>query len=111
MSDGGWSGILSRNFRDQVWYREEGGEALDPYELLGRVFAGLPEALVGQAVSSDDLEIADGGAAATAWARLQFEAIEAAERRHIADALLRYCELDTLAMVMIYEAWREWCRT
>ena len=25
-------------------------------------------------------------------------------------ALLRYCELDTLAMVFIVEAWRDWCR-
>jgi hypothetical protein len=30
------------------------------------------------------------------------------ERQEIRRALLRYCELDTLAMVMIYEAWREW---
>jgi hypothetical protein len=29
------------------------------------------------------------------------------QRRRIADALLRYCELDTLAMVMIVEGWRE----
>jgi hypothetical protein len=27
------------------------------------------------------------------------------ERLAIRQALLRYCELDTLAMVMIYEAW------
>lgn len=34
------------------------------------------------------------------------------ERRSITNALLRYCELDTIAMVlvMVYEAWREWCR-
>jgi hypothetical protein len=25
-------------------------------------------------------------------------------------SLLKYCELDTLAMVMIYEAWREWIK-
>jgi hypothetical protein len=25
-------------------------------------------------------------------------------------ALLKYCELDTLAMVMIFEAWREWLK-
>jgi hypothetical protein len=32
------------------------------------------------------------------------------ERSEIEAALLKYCELDTFAMVMIYEAWREWCR-
>jgi hypothetical protein len=29
------------------------------------------------------------------------------EREEIRSALLRYCELDSLAMVMIYEGWRE----
>jgi hypothetical protein len=28
-------------------------------------------------------------------------------RKEIETALLRYCELDTLAMVMIYEGWVE----
>ena len=31
-------------------------------------------------------------------------------RDKVADALLRYCKRDTLAMVMIYEAWRKWIR-
>ena len=58
--------------------------------------------------SDDELEIAQGGAATTAYARLQFEDLAPAERQNIEAALLRYCELDTLAMVMICEAWREW---
>jgi hypothetical protein len=58
--------------------------------------------------TDDDMELAQGGAATTAFARLQFDDISAAERQHIEVALLRYCELDTLAMVMIFEAWREW---
>ena len=36
------------------------------------------------------------------------EDLEPIERQHIEEALLRYCELDTFAMVMIVEAWREW---
>jgi len=44
----------------------------------------------------------------TAYARVQFEEPEEVERQEIRSALLRYCELDTLAMAMIYEAWREW---
>ena len=43
-----------------------------------------------------------------AFARLQFEDLSAETREAIKAALLRYCELDTLAMVMIVEAWREW---
>jgi hypothetical protein len=56
----------------------------------------------------DGFEIAEGGAAAAAFARLQFECLTEQQRSNIKNALLRYCELDTLAMVMIVEAWREW---
>jgi hypothetical protein len=45
-----------------------------------------------------------------AYARLQFEDLSAAQRTQIEQALLRYCELDTFAMVMILEAWLEWGR-
>lgn len=55
----------------------------------------------------DELVIAEGGAAATAYARLQFEDLNPESRQKIREALLRYCELDTLAMVMIVEAWKE----
>jgi hypothetical protein len=56
---------------------------------------------------NDVLAITEGGAAATAYARLQFEDVDEVERRMIREALLRYCELDTLAMVMIVQAWQE----
>ena len=55
----------------------------------------------------DVLAITEGGAAATAYARLQFEDVDEVERRMIREALLRYCELDTLAMVMIVQGWQE----
>ena len=54
----------------------------------------------------DDLVIAEGGAATTAYARLQFESLKPATRIKINEALLRYCELDTLAMVMIVQGWQ-----
>jgi hypothetical protein len=41
-----------------------------------------------------------------AYARLQFEDMSDQERTEITSALKRYCELDTLAMLMIYEAWK-----
>lgn len=53
--------------------------------------------------------IADGGGAATAYSRLQFEMLSAEERCQIESALLRYCELDTLAMAMVVQAWKELC--
>ena len=51
--------------------------------------------------------IAAGGAAATAYARLQFEDLDNEARNRIKAALLRYCELDTLAMVMVLQGWQE----
>ena len=54
---------------------------------------------------------AEGGAAAMAYSRLQFERLSEDQRSRIRDGLLRYCELDTLAMVMVVEGWREMCGT
>ena len=42
----------------------------------------------------------------TAYGKLQFQEMSAPERIAIQSALLKYCELDTLAMVMIYEEWK-----
>ena len=38
---------------------------------------------------------------------LQFETLDERSRHLIEKALLRYCELDSLAMVMIVEAWKD----
>jgi hypothetical protein len=43
----------------------------------------------------------------TAYCRMQFSEMSDYERDKLKAALLKYCELDTFAMVMIYEAWRE----
>jgi hypothetical protein len=51
--------------------------------------------------------IAAGGGALTAYARLQFEDLDIQARERIKAALLRYCELDTLAMVMVLQGWQE----
>ncbi|MEO8649279.1 MAG: DUF2779 domain-containing protein [Acidobacteriota bacterium] len=95
--------IKSRNFNGgQCWFIVEGDEIKDPYECLPPIFGcDIIDRL------SDETDLKDGGGAMMAYARLQFEDMSADERREICDALKRYCELDTLAMVMIYEAWRE----
>ena len=36
-----------------------------------------------------------------------FYKMSTVEREALSSALLKYCELDTLAMVIIYEDWRE----
>lgn len=107
---GSKGGISSLNFVDQVWWQEVDGAVVDPYRLLPPVFTDLPREVVNTLEADDDLEIAQGGAATTAYARLQFEDIAPQERMSIETALLRYCELDTLAMVLVYEAWREWLK-
>jgi hypothetical protein len=81
------------------------GKVLDPYKLLPPVFNDVPESELEQIESDDEFEISQGGAASTAYARLQFEELSDNERTYIKNALLRYCELDTLAMVMIFEGW------
>ena len=52
-------------------------------------------------------KVGDGGAAMTSWAFMQFAEMQDEERNNIGEALKRYCELDTMAMVMIMEAWRD----
>lgn len=106
---GAKDGIRSLNFADQIWWKECGGVVLYPYRLLPPVFTDLPSEVIDALEADDGLEIAQGGAAMTAYARLQFEDIAPQKRCAIEAALLRYCELDTLAMVMIYEAWTSWC--
>lgn len=96
----------SRNFPEpMVWWQPgDDGKPIDPYRLLAPVFSDLE--LEGNA--EDETLVNQGGAAIMAYARLQFEEISAEERQAWERALLRYCELDTLAMVMIVEAWRDW---
>jgi hypothetical protein len=40
---------------------------------------------------------------------MQFDDVPEEERENVFEALLRYCELDTLAMVMIYQHWKSLC--
>ena len=51
----------------------------------------------------DDGVINQGGLAMTAYNYTQFNSLSASERKSIAEALLRYCELDTLAMVILVQ--------
>jgi hypothetical protein len=105
---GSASGIPSKNFKNFTWWVDSGsGVPLEPYGLL----KDYGSALIGEDLDDpDELVIAEGGAAATAYARLQFEDLSTESRQKIREALLRYCELDTLAMVMIVEAWKEFLK-
>ncbi len=105
-------GIASKNYSGFIWWRpDDHGNPQDPYSLL----KSYGEDLLGETLlpseDPDDLVVAEGGAATTAYARLQFETLNPVTRAKINEALLRYCELDTLAMVMIVQAWRDFLET
>ena len=98
--------IPSLNFKNHQWINIEGGLSSNPYEKLSELFDGASSINI----KESDESIKDGGAAMTAYAKLQFEEISSNERDKLKNNLLRYCELDTLAMVMIYEAWKDWLK-
>lgn len=101
---GSKTGINSLNFKDKIWVEKNANnEIKDPYELLPPVFEDYSKDEVSRYYSED--ELGTGGEATVAYARMQFTEMSTQEREAIVKALLRYCELDTLAMVMIWEAW------
>ncbi|MEN8858685.1 MAG: DUF2779 domain-containing protein, partial [Flavobacteriaceae bacterium] len=93
--------ITSKNFdNSKIWLTKENGKVIDPYKSLGKIHEDYDDdvTLIGELD-----EINNGGAALTAYGRCQYTDMSDAERNNIQNALLKYCELDTLAMVMIYE--------
>jgi len=101
--------IPSLNFQKQSWIVERDGKTLDPYRLLSPLFreSDLNEALAWIEASEGDA-IANGAAAMVAYAKLQDPRVTPDDRENLEQQLKRYCELDTLAMVMVYEALRGW---
>jgi hypothetical protein len=98
------NGIPSKNFQSWCWFQTTSeGLVKDPYDLLPKLFPG--EISVDKRLLTNEVELKNGGAALMAYAKMQFEEMSDYERGTLENALLKYCELDTLAMVMIYEAW------
>jgi len=95
------------SLKDKVLFQiDEQGRAINPYKLLESVGYGIPNEIEIEDIDLDlDDRISEGGTAMMAWARMQFEDVSEEEREQVFNALLRYCELDTLAMVMIYQHW------
>ncbi len=101
------SAIKSLNYDDGwVWLKKDAdGNIINPYELLPRLFEGIEDDQIEQFLMKSNIQ--EGGAAMTAYARMQFTQMSDVERDAIASGLLKYCELDTLAMVMLWEYWYE----
>ncbi|MBT8579725.1 DUF2779 domain-containing protein [Polynucleobacter paneuropaeus] len=100
--------IQSLNLKDFTWWELDSGQVADPYGKLKTIVDDMLGDEGGGILDAEELEITEGGAAAMAFGRLQFEDLTDQDRKRIKNALLRYCELDTLAMVMIVEAWKDW---
>lgn len=105
----GTPAMPSRNFREHPWVVVHEGATLDPYQLLSPLFDEheLNEALARLAELEGEV-VANGAAATIAYAKLQDPRLPTVERQDLRMQLLRYCELDTLAMVMVYEALKSW---
>lgn len=99
--------LSSKNFPDNhIWLVMEGAKVVNPYKMLPKLFEKWTVEELDEMLSEID-GIADGGAALTAYAKLQYQDMSDKEREEITKGLLKYCELDTLAMVMLYEHLKE----
>jgi len=99
--------VTSKNFSDNhIWLEIENECIKNPYKMLPPVFKDWSEDQIENTLSEIE-DIANGGAALTAYGKLQYTDMEQSEIDELTSALLKYCELDTLAMVMIYEHFKE----
>ena len=94
--------INSLNFPDHLWIKSDD---VDPYKSLNPVFPEYKKEEVDEIKGLEELN--DGGAALTAYNYLQYSNVSDDQRECLRRALYEYCELDTMAMVMIMEAWRD----
>lgn len=96
--------FTSLNFDEMTWLQEtDEGKVKDPYSLLPKIFDEYDREEIDLLFNDDDLK--NGGTAMMAYAVCQFKMITQYEKDKIKNALLRYCELDTFAMVMVYLYW------
>lgn len=99
--------VSSKNFpENHVWLEIENDIVKSPYKILPSLFDGWSEEQIENTLSEIE-DIANGGAALTAYGKLQYTDMDQTEIDELTSALLKYCELDTLAMVMIYEHFKE----
>jgi hypothetical protein len=94
--------VHSHNFDNMQWIVKIKDGFEDPYQLLVNP---LP---VEEQTSEEDnedsaIEINNGGLALIAYAKVQNEKMNPNQITQYREALLKYCELDTLAMVMVFQ--------
>ena len=100
--------IPSLNFSNHCWITDG---LTNPYKTLPQVFPDYDNDMIDSVEPIETLkELSDGGAALTAYNYLQYSNVSEKQREYLQQALFKYCELDTMAMVMIMEAWRDMIR-
>ena len=101
----------SLNLENKVWieYEEDGKTVKNPYKLLPPMstYLDIPQEELDKMEREDDGTVSNGGAALAAYGKLQFSDTQMSKA--LEKALLCYCELDTLAMVFIWEYFYDMC--
>ena len=112
--DAVWSG--ASDLWIHPWFKDyyevdADGKALDPYKTLVRPdnFEYLGDSIDEDEVNDQERGVTDGVGAMRAYQDMLFglNRDNPAIRDSMRDSLLRYCELDTAAMVMIWEYWKQ----
>jgi hypothetical protein len=107
----GTAEVVSLNFEKKSWVKIlDNGVVSNPYNELPQIFSPQDLDRIEYFLTEDD-DLRNGGAAMMSYCMAQFSVMSVLERKRIEQALLRYCELDTLAMVMIVEYWMDIIRT
>ena len=114
---GGGTRLQSKNFcsSPMTWWRgdiKNPGKAINPYFLLSEIEEeNMQDQELEFFVATERSEnetipvLKNGGGAMMAYLRQQSGAMSYQQSQKLRSAMLRYCELDTLAMVMIMQAW------
>lgn len=105
---GATGGIKSLNFENWTWLEIENGEVKDPYKKLPKLFQNISDHDL--EILTEDDELRSGGAALTSFSKMQYSEMSDYERKELEAALLKYCETDTMACVMVLQAWVDWLR-
>ena len=83
----------SSNFDQIVWWQPNGeGGARNPYSIL---------------TETGDSPIRRGTEAMVVYGKMIAQKLDSERQKAYQNALLKYCELDTLAMLMIYQHWQK----
>jgi hypothetical protein len=99
--------IPSPNYEKMIWIEKDNNGVKDPYSLLPKLEYDLTDEETQLLFEGE--EIAEGGAAMIAYNKMQFTEMSQTERDKLAYSLLKYCELDTFAMVLLWEYWNNKC--